>query len=797
MQMKRKMTRVGIIGAGVMGQGIAAHLANAGIPSLLLDRVPTELTLDEEKKGFTLQSPQVRNRFSLYGKENLQKLKPALLYDPKQAELISIGNTADDLNQLINCDWVIEVIIEKLDAKQTLFAELESILSPGTLVTSNTSGVSINKMVEGRSEEFRRNFLGTHFFNPVRYMKLLEIIPNVDTDPALITFFQEFGAEILGKGVVVCKDTVNFIANRIGTFGLVAAVEEMKRFGLGIDDVDAVTGPVMGRPKSATFRTLDLVGLDTFVNVATNVYENVDDPIEKQIFEIPDFLQEMVSRKWLGQKTGGGFYRKEGKDILVLDPITMEYRPKTKRKFASLENAKMQKDTVSKIKALLTAGDEAALFSWNVTKRVLLYAAEHAFEIAEDIESIDQAMKWGFNWELGPFELWDVLGVVKSAERMKQEGHVLPEWVEQFLANGGTRFYQKSEGQVSMMTRSGYRSVLKNPKQIVLSVLKEQGKTILKNTGASLIDIGDEVALLEFHSPNQAIGADITQMIQKSMDEVSKNWRGLVIGNQAKNFCVGANLMLLLMEAQDENWEDIAHTVREFQMTLMRLKYMNKPVVAAPFSMALGGGSEVVYPADAVQAAAETYMGLVEVGVGLLPGGGGNKELLIRHQEHVQDKLDVDLQPFVNQAFETIAMAKVSTSAKDAKRLHHLRETDGISMNSDYLLYDAKQSVLRFDAAGYTAPKKKSVRVVGENGYAVLQAGAYSMLHSGYISQHDYKIASKVAFVLAGGRVPANSFVSEEYMLDIEREAFLSLIGEPKTQERMQYMLTKGKPLRN
>lgn len=793
-----KIRKVAVIGSGVMGSGIAAHLANVGIPSYLLDIVPKELTEEEARKGLTLDHPLVRNRLAIRAKDALLKSKPALLYVPENVDLITPGNLEDHLAVLAEVDWIIEVVVENLAIKQQLFEKIESVWKPGIIVSSNTSGISINQMSAGRSSEFRQHFLGTHFFNPVRYMKLLEVIPCDETKPEVVNFIADFGERVLGKGVVLCKDTVNFIANRIGTYGLMVSVQEMAKNGLAIDEVDAITGPVMGRPKSATFRTLDLVGLDTFVHVADNVHANVTDPEEKETFVVPSFIKDVVQRGWIGEKAKQGFYKKVGKDIQVLDYNSMEYRPKEKSKHASLEAAKMQSGAREKLKALVYGKDAASLFAWSVLKRVLLYTAARVDEIADDIVSIDKAMQWGFNWQMGPFATWDALGLEKSVARMKEEGDSIPAWVEEMLASGKTSFYAEDAGIKSFYTMQGDYKHIEEKKEIIdLKALKKQGKTILSNSGASLIDIGDGIACLEFHSPNQAIGNDITMMINQACDEVSKNWRGMVLGNQAKNFSVGANLMLILMEAQDENWDDINWTVKQFQDTLMKMKYLDKPVVAAPFAMTLGGGAEVSFPAARMQAAAETYIGLVEVGVGLLPGGGGNKELLLRNIEAVQDQKDADLQPLVNKTFETIAMAKVSTSGHDAKKLGYLRQQDGITVNNDYLLHDAKQAALALADAGYRAPRKKPIRVVGEAGYAVMKLGAINMRQSGYISDHDVKIADKIAFVLAGGRVPADTWVTEEYLLDLEREAFMSLVGEPKSQERMQYMLSKGKPLRN
>jgi len=776
----RKIRKVGVIGAGVMGAGIAAHLANVGLKSLLLDIVPKDAT--------------DRNLLAKKGRDGLLKQKPAALYSPQDLELIEIGNLEDDLHRLAECDWVIEVVTESLNIKKIVYEKVESAVRPGTIVSSNTSGMSIAAMAEGRSEEFRKHFLGTHFFNPPRYMKLLEIIPGPDTTQDVIDFMADFSEKKLGKGVVFAKDTVNFIANRIGTYGLMATMQEMIKFGLGVDEVDAVTGPLIGRPKSATFRTLDIVGLDTMVHVANNVFQSVGEGEEKSTFVVPGFLQQMVDNGWIGDKVKKGFFQKINGEIHALDLETMEYRPRRKLKSATVEQAKVQKSLKEKLRALAYGQDNVSQFMWNVFKRTLIYSAERAYEIADDIVNVDRAMKWGFNWQVGPFEMWDLLGVEKSVARMEAEGDTVPTWVKEMLDSGKKSFYTVAEGKSFYILGNEYKGVEEKKEIINLASLKEQGKVIKKNTGASLIDLGDGVACLEFHSPNQAIGGDITAMMFQAAEEVSKNYKGLVLGNQAKNFCVGANLMMILMEAQDENWEDIEYTVRQFQNATMAIKYLDKPVVAAPFAMALGGGAEVCFPADKIQGAAESYFGLVEVGVGLIPGGGGNKELLIRHTEHVAP--NADLQPYVNKAFETIATAKVSTSFRDGQNLGYFRKSDSMSVNQDYLIYDAKQSVLAM-ADNYRAPMPAKVRVVGEAGYSVMKLGARQMMLQGFASPHDVKIAEKIAFVLAGGRVAANTVVSEQYLLDIEREAFLSLVAEPLSQARMQHMLTKGKPLRN
>jgi len=797
-----RIKKAAVIGAGVMGAGIAAHLANVGIPTYLLDIVPKQLTPEEEKKGLTSESSVVRNRLANSAKQALLKAKPSPLYQTKDAELITTGNMEDNLNYLADADWIIEVVVENLKVKKLVLELIENNRKKGSIVSSNTSGVSINEMVAERSDEFKERFLGTHFFNPPRYMKLLEIIPSKYTSPEVVSYMVDFSERVLGKGVVLAKDTPNFIANRIGTYCLMVTLHEMVKMGLRVDHVDEITGPLMGRPKSASFRTLDMVGLDTFVHVANNVIEKSEDAEEIATFTMPDFVHQMVEKGWIGDKNKQGFYKKvtteNGKEILVLDYMAMEYVPKSKIKSASVEMAKQGKGLREKLKTLINGKDDASIFAWNSLKKVLLYSADKLGEIADDIVNIDNAMKWGFNWELGPFEIWDAIGLEKSVARMKEEGEVIPAYVTALLENGKTSFYSKQDTTRFYHSLSGAEEEIVQREEIIsLKDLKEQKRLIKGNAGASLIDIGDGVALLEFHSPNNAIATDIISLISYSVEEVSKNYRGLVVGNQGKNFSVGANLMLILMEAQDENWDELDYMVRMFQNASMQLKYMNKPVVAAPFNMTLGGGAEITFGADLVQASAETYMGLVEVGVGVIPGGGGTKELLYRNLEGVPDDVSMDVQPLVNRAFETIAMAKVSTSAKEAINLGYLRKTDKVSINRDFQLYDAKKAVLALDSMGYQAPRSKNIKVVGETGFNTLRLGIYNFYKSGMITAYDKKIAEKLAFVLTGGNVPANTSVTEQYLLDLEREAFLSLVGEPKTQARMQHMLTKNKPLRN
>ncbi|MFD0827154.1 3-hydroxyacyl-CoA dehydrogenase NAD-binding domain-containing protein [Neobacillus sp. M.A.Huq-85] len=784
--------KAAVLGSGVMGSGIAAHLANNGIPTLLLDIVPRELTEEEKAKGLTLEDKQVRNRISHTSIQKLLKQKPAPLTVKKNLALIEAGNLEDDLSKLKDVDWVIEVVVENLNVKKQVFERVDQYRKPGSIISSNTSGISVEAMVEGRSDDFKKHFLGTHFFNPPRYLKLLEVIPTQYTDPEVLAFMKTFGEDVLGKGVVIAKDTPNFIANRIGTYGLLITLQEMLKGGYSVGEVDSVTGPLVGRPKSATFRTLDVVGLDTFVHVANNVYEQVEGK-EREVFEVPAFMNTMLEKGWLGSKSGQGFFLKKGKEILELDPSTLEYGPRKKLSTPAVELSKQEKGSANKLKALVYAKDRAGELLWNIFSPVLVYSAQLLGEIADDIVAIDRAMKWGFGWEMGPFETWDAIGVEKSVQKMKENGLEVPAWVTEMLEKGFTTFYKEE----SFYHNGEYKLVEFNPKVMDLNKIKKQKGVIKKNSGASLIDIGDGVALLEFQSPNNAIGLDIIQMVNFAIDEVEKNYKGLVIGNQGKNFCVGANLAMILMEAQDDNIYELDMVVRHFHQAMMKIKYSSKPVVAAPFAMTLGGGAEICLPAAHIQASAETYMGLVEVGVGLIPGGGGNKELYIKHLENLPNGVPFDLQNVANKVFETIAMAKVSTSGEEARENNFLDFADGISVNSDHQLYDAKQAVLALHEKGYKPKVRRKVPVVGETGYATLLLGAEGMFLSGYISEHDLKIAKKLAYVIAGGKVPFGTEVDEQYLLDLEREAFLSLVAEPKSQQRMQHMLVKGKPLRN
>ncbi|PIC75585.1 3-hydroxyacyl-CoA dehydrogenase [Sporosarcina sp. P19] len=794
--MTYQIRKAAVLGSGVMGSGIAAHLANIGIPVLLLDIVPPKLGADDEEKGLTYDNPMFRNKFAATALEKLQKQKPAPLTTKKSLSLLTPGNFEDHLDQLKDVDWIIEVVVENLDIKKSLYEKIENVRKPGTIISSNTSGISIEAMTEGRSEDFQKHFLGTHFFNPPRYLKLLEIIPTETTSPEVVEFMTVFGEDRLGKGVVIAKDTPNFIGNRIGTYGLQVTLHEMLERGYTIGEIDSITGTLIGRPTSATFRTLDVVGLDTYMHVAKNVYDQTTGE-EQKIFELPDGVTKMIDNGWIGAKAKQGFYVKKGRDIMELDMKTFEYVPTQKMKAPSIEMAKQQKGLANKVKTLLYAKDRAGEILWNTLIPTMLYAAQLYGEIADDIVSIDNAMKWGFGWTQGPFEIWDAIGVRKSVDMLKEEGKEIPELVQSLLDRGYETFYKEDNGDTYFFDGSDYQAVQVNEKAINLKQYKKKHGVIKKNSGASLIDLGDGIALLEFHSQSNAIGLDIIQMINFAVDEVERNFKGLVIGNQGKNFCVGANLGMILMEAQDDNIFELDFVIRSFQNAMLKIKYSNKPVVAAPFQMTLGGGAEVCLPAAHIQASMETYMGLVEVGVGLIPGGGGNVNLYQKHLKGLPNGVPTDYQHIANKVFESIAMAKTSTSAEEARENNFLDFADGISVNPDHLIYDAKQAALSLFEAGYVAPKRAKVPVTGDSGYATLLLAAEGMFSSGFISEHDLKIAKKLAYVLSGGKIPYGTRVDEQYLLDLEREAFLSLVAEPKSQQRMQHMLVKGKPLRN
>jgi len=810
--MEKKIKKASVIGAGVMGATIAAQLANVGIETFLLDIVPPELTDDDKKKGLTKESQAFRDKFGQNGLNIALKSKPASFYVPENAKLITIGNLEDNLEWLSDVDWIIEVVVERLDIKKSVFEKIETVLKPGTIITSNTSGISAKAMCEDRTENFRKHFAITHFFNPPRYMKLLEIVPNPDTLPEVIETLADICEKVLGKGVVYAKDTSNFVANRIGTYNMFSVINAMVDMGLTVEAVDKLTGPVIGNAKSASFRTADLVGLDTLLHVADNVYEGCPDDEKKEVFKPPDFINQMVEKKLLGEKTKQGFYKKtkdsEGKKVILsLDCNTLEYSPQEKVNLASLEAAKNVSGTPQKVKSLYYAKDLAGKFTFGHISEMFIYAANRIPEIADDIVNIDNALKWGFGRKMGPFETWDAVGVSKSVAKMKEAGYEIPSWVQEMLDSGKESFYKKEAGVLYYydIPSKDYKEVPVKLGIILLPSLKEREKQVAGNTGASLIDIGDGVACLEFHSKMNAIGEDIISMIVQSADIVSRDFEGLVIANHGTNFSVGANLAMVLFAAQEEEWDDLDWTLKAFQDSLMKLKYLDKPVVAAPAGMALGGGCEVCLASDRVRFAAETYMGLVEVGVGVIPAGGGCKELLIRNTEHLFEvqrggvyPKQIEFMPFVARAFETIAMAKVSTSGPEAIKLGYLRPTDKLTVNRDYLIEDAKKTVLAINLEGYTPLRPlEEIRVAGENTFAMMKLALWTMHEQGFALDHDVTVGTKVAYVLCGGNVLENTKVSEQYLLDLEREAFLSLCGDPKTQARIQHMLTTGKPLRN
>ncbi|HEV7904560.1 MAG TPA: 3-hydroxyacyl-CoA dehydrogenase NAD-binding domain-containing protein, partial [Pyrinomonadaceae bacterium] len=791
-----RIEKAAVLGAGTMGAQIAAHLANAGIPVLLLDIAPRELTPDEQAKNLTLDARVVRNRIAQSGLDAAKKAKPAAFFSASRAALVSVGNFADDMSKLKDCDLVIEAVVENLEIKRKLYAEVEKHRGAGSVIASNTSGIPIRAIAEGFSEEFRAHFLGIHFFNPPRYLHLCELIPTEWTKPEVACSIFGFLDQRLGKGVVIAKDRPNFIANRIGTYGALVTIKTMLEDGYTIEEVDKMTGQPVGRPKSATFRTFDIVGLDVFAHVAKNLYEAVPEDEEREVYTAPEFVQSMIGRGLLGNKTKGGFYRKqkgegEKQEIWTLDHASLEYRPQQKVKLPALELAKNLEDVGERIKSLVWSKDRVGAFLWKTMSRTLRYAANRIPEIANNVVDVDRAMRWGFGWELGIFETWDAIGVEKSVARMREEGANIPQNVERMIESGAKSFYKTENGQRLYFDfdKLAYQPVNEQAGVILLKSVKERTGVVKKNAGASLIDLGDGVACLEFHSKMNAIGGDTIQMLKQSLAEVEKNFVGLVVGNQGANFCVGANLMLMLMSAQEEEWEDLDLMVREFQKATMSLRYSPKPVVVAPSNLTVGGGCEFVLHGDRVRAAAETYIGLVEVGVGIIPAGGGAKEMTVRALDSVTPG-DADPFPFVKRAFETIAMAKVATSAEEARQFGFLRDEDSVSMNQDRLIADAKQEVLALARSGYTqAQPRTDILALGNTALATLKLGIHQMKRGGFISEHDALIGEKLAHILTGGDLNHPTRVSEQYLLDLEREAFLSLLGQRKTQERMAHTL--------
>ncbi len=811
----KRINKVAVLGAGTMGARIAAHFANAGVPSYLLDIVPPDA------------DAPARNKIAGAGLEAARKSKPAAFMDPSLARLVTVGNFEDDLKKLAEVDWIIEAVVENLDLKRSLLRKVEAIRKPGTIITTNTSGLPVGKIAEGFSDDFRRSWFGTHFFNPPRYMRLLELIPTPEADRALIDTVSRFCDVRLGKGVVLAKDTPNFIGNRIGTFSVLNVMRLMQEMDLSIEDVDALTGQAVGWPKSATFRTIDLVGLDILGHVVGNMTANVRD--ERNDLRLPDFFTQMIQRKWLGDKTKGGFYKKvkgsEGKEDerMALDWKTLEYRPRQKPKFAALDMAKNIEETGARLRMLLgmdgsgpQKGDKAGAFLWASLWDLWTYSANRVPEISDSIVEIDRAMRLGFNWELGPFELWDAAGIEGTVARMKKEGKPVAANVEKLLAAGKKSWYsddsQSASGRAYFDLATNKLQPVEVPAGIwSVAVARKSNGVVKKNSGASLVDLGDGVGCIEFHSKMNSLGADIIGLILQTLKPggPGDNFDAFVITNDATNFSVGANLMLLLMSVQEEEWDDVDLAIRQFQGMTQAIKFSAKPVVSAPFGLCLGGGTEISLHAAARQPHAELYTGLVEVGVGLLPGGGGCKEMLLRAVDGAVaarggkgsgDALagSIEMLEAMKRAFETIATAKVATSAHEARGLGFLNDGDSITMNRERVLSDAKARALELVRAGYEPPiPRTDIPAPGENLLATLKLGVHMMRQGGFVTDYEVKLGGKIAEVLCGGAVTPGSLVSEQYILDLEREGFKSLCGEKKTQERIQYTLKTGKTLRN
>ncbi|MBD0725729.1 3-hydroxyacyl-CoA dehydrogenase [Flavobacterium sp. L1I52] len=796
--MKRTIKKVAVIGSGIMGSGIACHFANIGVEVLLLDIIPKEPTEAETKKGLSLESKVVRNRIVNEHLTNALKSNPSPIYSAKFASRISTGNTTDDMAKIAGADWIIEVVVERLDIKKMVFEQIDQFRTPGTLVTSNTSGIPIHFMSEGRSEDFQKHFCGTHFFNPARYLKLLEIIPGPKTSGEVLAFLNNYGEQFLGKTSVVAKDTPAFIGNRIGVFGIQSLFHLVKEMNLTIEEVDKLTGPVIGRPKSATFRTVDVVGLDTLVHVANGIYENCPDDEAHDLFQLPEFISKMVENKWFGSKTGQGFYKKVDKDILSLDLNTLEYRAAKKASFATLELTKTIDKPIDRFKVLIKGTDKAGEFYRKSFAALFAYVSNRIPEISDELYKIDDAMKAGFGWENGPFEIWDAIGVEKGIELIKAENLTPASWVNEMLASGNSSFYTVKEG-ATYFYDIAKKSEEKVPGQDAFIFLNNirQSKKIWSNSGAIIEDLGDGILNIEFKSKMNTIGSDVLQAINKGIDLAEKEYEGLVIGNQAANFSVGANLGMIFMMAVEQEYDELNFSIKYFQDTMMRVRYSSIPVIVAPHGMTFGGGCEMSLHADKVVAAAETYMGLVEFGVGVIPGGGGSKEMTLRASDLFR-KNDVELNT-LQEYFLTIAMAKVSTSgyeAYDSGLLQHGK--DIIVVNKDRQIAEAKKHALLMAEAGYTQPiRRNDIKVLGKQALGMFLVGTDQMVAGNYISDHDKKIANKLAYVMAGGDLSEPTLVSEQYLLDLEREAFLSLCTEKKTMERIQYMLKVGKPLRN
>ncbi len=801
--MTRRIKKVAIIGSGIMGSGIACHFANIGVEVLLLDIVPRELNDKEKAAGLTLEDKVVRNRLVNDALKASLKSKPSPIYSQKFADRITTGNIDDDLHLIKDVDWIMEVVVERLDIKQQVFEKIEKYRTPGTIISSNTSGIPIQFMNQGRSEDFQQHFAVTHFFNPPRYLKLFEVVPGPNCKQEITDFLMEYGSKFLGKTSVLAKDTPAFIGNRIGIFGIQSLFHQVKELGLTVEEVDKLTGPVIGRPKSATFRTVDVVGLDTLVHVANGIYENCPNDEAHELFKLPEFINTMVENKWLGSKTKQGFYKKtvnaEGKkEILTLDLDTLEYRSKKRAKFATLELTKTIDKPIDRFKILVGGKDKAGEFYRKNFAAMFAYVSNRIPEISDEVYRIDDAMKAGFGWENGPFEIWDAIGVVKGLEIMKAEGVTPASWVQEMIDSGNDSFYTVKNGATYYYDIPS-KTQTKKPGQDAFIILDNIRKSnqVFKNSGVVIEDLGDGILNCEFQSKMNTIGGDVLAGLNKAVDLAEKDFQGLVIGNQGANFSVGANIGMIFMMAVEQEYDELNMAIKYFQDTMMRMRYSSIPTIAAPHGMTLGGGCELSMHADKVIAAAETYIGLVEFGVGVIPGGGGSKEMALRAQD-LFHKGDVQLN-ILQEHFLTIGMAKVATSAYEAFDLGILQKgKDIVVVNKDRQIAEAKKHALLLADAGYTQPvKRKDVLVLGKQALGMFLVGTDSMEAANYISEHDQKIANKLAYVMAGGDLSEPTKVSEQYLLDIEREAFLSLCTERKTLERIQHMLKTGKPLRN
>ncbi|WP_136481924.1 3-hydroxyacyl-CoA dehydrogenase/enoyl-CoA hydratase family protein [Cognatitamlana onchidii] len=799
---KRRIKKIAIIGSGIMGSGIACHFANIGVDVLLLDIIPKEPNDKEKTRGLTIEDKAVRNRIVNDALTAALKGKPAPLYHKTFANRITTGNLEDDISKVASVDWIMEVVVERLDIKQQVFEKLEKHRTPGTLITSNTSGIPINFMSEGRSEDFQRHFCGTHFFNPARYLKLFEIIPGPKTDVQVLEFLNNYGEQFLGKTSVVAKDTPAFIGNRIGIFSIMSLFHTVKDMGLTIEDVDKLTGPVIGRPKSATFRTVDVVGLDTLVHVANGIAENCKNDERLELFKLPSFIETMIKNNWLGSKTGQGFYKKQvangKKEILSLDLNTLEYRSSRKAKFPTLELTKPIDKVIDRFEVLVGGKDKAGEFYRKTFAALFAYVSHRIPEISDDLYKIDDAMKSGFGWEHGPFQIWDAIGLSKGLDLIKAENLTLASWVSEMVTAGNESFYTVKTG-ASYCYNTATKKQEKIPGQEAFIILDNIRKSneVYKNSGVVIEDLGDGILNCEFQSKMNTIGGDVLAGLNKAIDLAEQNYEGLVIGNQGANFSVGANIGMIFMMAVEQEYDELNAAIKYFQDTMMRMRYSSIPTVSAPHGMSLGGACELSMHVDKVVAAAETYMGLVEFGVGVIPGGAGSKEMALRASDSFR-KGDVQLN-VLQEYFLTVGMAKVSTSGYEAFDLGLLQKgKDTIVINKDRQIATAKSHAKLMAEAGYTMPiKRKDVKVLGKQALGMFLVGTDSMEAANYISEHDHKIANKLAYVMAGGDLSEPTLVTEQYLLDLEREAFLSLCTERKTLERIQHMLKTGKPLRN